>query len=113
MMTLEQLKTELVHEQRLLGGYTNLLAIPKPLLSSDAQREVTEAQEWSTVRIARLSAMIEAWTKLLEHGWESGPHVETVSEDVFNELNESLKNVQLAVSQFKSPITVTSVVVEE
>lgn len=110
-MKLDDLRAEAQSERRLIEGFTELLAIPKPMLSSDAQREVSEALAWSTTRIARLDAMIAAWSDLIDNGYPER-QIQTVSDDVFSELNEQLENIQLAIAQFTNPLTVTSVVVE-
>jgi hypothetical protein len=110
-MNINELKADVILESKLIVGYKELLGIPSPLLSSDAQREVSEALAWSTSRLARLNAVIEACNNLAEHGYPSrDPQI--VTSDVLAELKLSLQSFQLAVAEFETSLTVTSVVVE-
>jgi len=109
-LTLTQLQEDKTREEQLIAGFSELLSIPKPLLSSDAEREISEASAWSQSRLSKINAILDKWSELSDHGYPERQD-QIVPDDVLNELQAQLRNVQLAVAEFKV-LTVSSVIVE-
>ena len=108
---LKEFDNALSFEKDRIDGYTSLLAINQ-ILTSSTRDAVKNALAWSQERYQLLTNAQVSVVNIVEHGYPNR-EIQFVDKTVIDELTANLNDIELAIKEFITPLTVESTVSEE